>query len=195
MKLKEVMDFVDAVKPNTFSNAEKTVWINEVEGMVQTDIMLISENIKAYVYSKEVSADGIYFPDSATMVLPEQADFIAGEAITISGLETYAANNTSAGIEILSVSEDGKELSFAEGTFTDTGEEGDSGTATVSFDGSGAELLVAPPFDKLYRAYLAAQIDFWQGEYDKYNNTMQLFNSQYAEYTGWYADRYAPADI
>ncbi len=38
-----------------------------------------------------------------------------------------------------------------------------------------AELLVQPPHDKLYPAYLEARVDYANGEYEKYQNTMQMF--------------------
>ena len=75
--LKGVIAAVDEIKPNAFSDAAKTEWLNECEGLVQTEVMLL---------------------DIAECI-------------------TYDAQ-------------------------TD------------------AELLVRPPHDKLYRAYLIAMIDF-----------------------------------
>lgn len=34
--LKSVIDYVDEIKPNAFSNEAKTKWLNECEGLVQT---------------------------------------------------------------------------------------------------------------------------------------------------------------
>lgn len=56
------------------------------------------------------------------------------------------------------------------------------------------ELLVSPPFDKLYLSYLQALIDFQNGEYGKYQNTMQMFNSDFSEFMRWFANAYRPAD-
>ena len=56
------------------------------------------------------------------------------------------------------------------------------------------ELLVAEPHCKIYEAYLTARIDFANGEYKKYQNTMQMFNAWFSEYECWYANRYRPAD-
>ena len=104
MTLSELIAYADAVKPNAFDAATKTVWVNEVEGMVQTDVMLLaSDDITVY---------------------------------------------------------------------------DDTDTDTV--------LLVKPPHDKLYRSYLGAMIDFNHGEYDRYNNSVALFNKQYKEYGEWY---------
>ena len=40
-------------------------------------------------------------------------------------------------------------------------------------------LLVPFPHDGLYPHYLAAQIDYYNGEYDRYNNGMVMFNVSY----------------
>lgn len=111
--LKKVIDYVDEIKPNAFSNAAKTQWLNECEGLVQTEVLLrASEEILVYDYDRD--------KDKA--------------------------------------------------------------------------LLVQPPHDKLYWAYLAAMIDFANGEYNKYQNTMQMFNSFFSEFMRWFALNYRPAD-
>ena len=113
MKLSQVIQMVDDIKPNAFTNATKTGWLNECEGLVQTEVMLIAiEDIITYDYTEDANT----------------------------------------------------------------------------------ELLVAPPHDKLYWTYLTALIDFANGEYNKYTNTMQLFNSYFGEYMRWYAAKYRPAD-
>jgi len=113
MRLGQVIEYVDGIKPNAFSPETKTAWLSECEGLVQTEVLL----------------------------------WAPAEIITYD----YATHRD-------------------------------------------AELLVAPPHDKLYWAYLTAMIDFANGEYDKYQNTMQLFNSHYGEFMRWFAQRYRPAD-
>ena len=113
MTLSEVMTRVDEIKPNAFSNEVKTSWMNEVEGMVQTEVFLFN-HVDVVQYSYEEDKD--------------------------------------------------------------------------------KTLLVAPPHDKLYAPYLEARIDYANGEYNKYQNTMQLFNQFYGEFMRWYADTYRPAD-
>ena len=113
MTLADVITRVDEIKPNAFSNDTKTAWINEVEGMVQTEIFLINPvDVVQYNYT----------------------------------------------------------------------------------DDKDKTLLVDPPHDKLYCPYLEARIDYASGEYNKYQNTMQMFDSFYGEFMRWYADVYAPAD-
>lgn len=113
MTIKKVIEFVDEIKPNAFSNEAKTAWLNECEGLVQTEVLLwASEEIITY---------------------------------------DYAADKDK-------------------------------------------ELLVHAPHDKLYWAYLAAMIDFANGEYDRYQNTMQVFNAYFGEFMRWFARNYRPAD-
>ena len=111
--LSKVIKMADDIKPNVFSDDVKTGWINEAEGLVQTEVMLIAvEDVIVYSWEED--------------------------------------ENT--------------------------------------------ELLVRPPHDKLYWTYLTAMIDFANGEYNKYQNTMEMFNAYFSEYMRWFAERYRPAD-
>jgi len=114
MTIKQAVERTDEIKPNAFSNDRKVDWLNEVEGMVQTQVLLFA-------------------PD---------------EIITYG---TYATDKNK-------------------------------------------ELLVQPPHDKLYTAYLAAMIDYANGEYNRYQNTMQMFNAHFGEFMRWFATVYRPAD-
>lgn len=113
MKLSEVIARVDDIKPNAFTEAAKTMWINECEGLVQTEVMLLCvDDVVQYDYETDAQT----------------------------------------------------------------------------------ELLVKPPHHKIYWTYLSALIDFANGEYNRYQNTMQLFNNYFGEYMRWYALHYRPAD-
>lgn len=56
------------------------------------------------------------------------------------------------------------------------------------------ELLLDSAHEGLYTAWLAAQIDFHNGEYDKYQNSLEMYNAQWRNYAAWYANTYRPAD-
>lgn len=113
MKIKDIISYVDSVKPNAFSDDVKVQWINEVEGFVQTDVMLLDiTEIITYRY-------------------PEDRE---------------------------------------------------------------TELLVPAPHNKIYYTYLTAMVDFANGEYNKYANTLQMYNEFLDEYMTWYSDHYRPAD-
>ena len=150
MTIRELMDFVDRVKPNAFSPAEKTVWLNEVEGMVQTDVMLFAQtSVLSYVYGAEWEGTGVYFPDDRTMVFPSPTDFHAGGELTVCGCADYAGNEITAK-RVLECSENGSVLTFEKGAFRDICEEGESGSVKAVFDGGPTELLVSAPYHKIY---------------------------------------------
>lgn len=49
-------------------------------------------------------------------------------------------------------------------------------------DDEDAQLAAPVPYDKLYRYYLCAMIDYANGEYDKYQNSMAMFNESYGDF-------------
>lgn len=53
--------------------------------------------------------------------------------------------------------------------------------------------LVKFPHDSLYDLWLGAKIDFANGEYSKYQNSMEMFNAHYGNYVRWFAQFYEPA--
>ena len=56
------------------------------------------------------------------------------------------------------------------------------------------ELLIKPPYDRVYVAYVTAMYDFAAREYNKYASTIELYNTYMDEYTAWYAECFHPAD-
>ena len=118
MKIGELIAYVTAVKGREFPPEVYDVWLNEVEGLVQTRVHLI--------------------PDEAVVRLVRDAE------------DPEAFNET---------------------------------------------VLSAPfPYDKLYAPYIEAKIDFANGEYDRYENSMAMFDQFFTEYMAHYAQVYRPAD-
>ena len=54
------------------------------------------------------------------------------------------------------------------------------------------ELLVPAPYDDIYLRWLEAQIDYANGEYGKYNNTITAYNDAYVIYQKYYNRTYMP---
>lgn len=52
------------------------------------------------------------------------------------------------------------------------------------------ELLVRRPYDDIYTMWLEAKIDLANGEYDKYQNSMQVYNRHYGSFVVWLAEHY-----
>ena len=55
------------------------------------------------------------------------------------------------------------------------------------------ELLVSS-HDRIYTDYLIAMIDWHNGDYEKYANTIGMFNDTFAEFKRWFVQNYNPAD-
>ena len=54
------------------------------------------------------------------------------------------------------------------------------------------ELLVPEPHDDLYLKWIEAQIDYANGEYDKYNNSIESFRAVYDSYAKYYNRTHMP---
>lgn len=54
------------------------------------------------------------------------------------------------------------------------------------------ELIVTAPYDDIYIKWLEVQIDYANGEYDKYNNSIVAYNDAYAEYERHYNRTHMP---
>lgn len=55
------------------------------------------------------------------------------------------------------------------------------------------ELLVDPPYDDIYSAYLTAKVDSKNGEYNKLSTAAQSFNRIWNEFSAWFANTYNPS--
>ena len=53
-------------------------------------------------------------------------------------------------------------------------------------------LIVPEPYSELYLHYLAAQIDYWNGEITRYNNSMAKYNEKYDDYVALFNRTYMP---
>ena len=84
--------------------------------------------------------------------------------------------------------------SMAKRLVIDTHEGGED----VSFTGYNAdtdlstEMLIPEPFDEAYLRWLEAQIDYHNGEYRKYNNSIDAFNTWWNGYQNYYNRTHMP---
>ena len=63
------------------------------------------------------------------------------------------------------------------------------------YDGSTdlqTELLIPEPYTDVYLRWMEAQIDYYNGEYEKYNNSMDMFNTAYNGYKNYYNRTHMP---
>ena len=72
------------------------------------------------------------------------------------------------------------------------------GANDISFSGYDANtpdntvLLVPAPFDEVYLRWMEAQIDYHNGEFDKFNNSIIMYNTAFDEYQKYYTRTHKP---
>ena len=71
------------------------------------------------------------------------------------------------------------------------------GGEAVTFEGYNEnslmqELLVPHPYDDIYIKWLEAQIDYANGEYNKYNNSITVYNKALADFERYYNRTHMP---
>lgn len=54
------------------------------------------------------------------------------------------------------------------------------------------DLLVPAPYDEVYLRWMEAQIDYYNGEYEKYNNAIEMFDTAYQGYQNYYNRTHKP---
>ncbi len=54
------------------------------------------------------------------------------------------------------------------------------------------ELLIPAPFDEAYMRWMEAQIDYYNGEYEKYNNSIDMLNTSFNSYQNHYNRTHMP---
>jgi hypothetical protein len=72
------------------------------------------------------------------------------------------------------------------------------GSEAVVFNGYTEEtnlttkLLVPAPYDDIYLFWLESQIDYWNGETGRYNNSISMYNNAYEGYERYYNRKHMP---
>ena len=76
----------------------------------------------------------------------------------------------------------------------DTHESGEDITFTGYNDDTSldTELIVQAPYDEMYVSWLFSKIDYYNGEYRKYNNNITMFNDTFSAYTNHYNRTHMP---
>ena len=111
--IRKIIERVDDIKPNAFSQETKVAWIAELDGKIAADVMLMGiEDIRQMECT---------YPDALDV-----------------------------------------------------------------------EPLVGHPHDGIYEHYLCAKIDYANGEYSKYQNSMEMFNAHYENFVNWFIRTYEP---
>ena len=54
------------------------------------------------------------------------------------------------------------------------------------------DMLVPAPYDDIYIRWLEAQMDYANGEYNKYNNSVAIYNEAYTNFARYYNRTHMP---
>lgn len=60
----------------------------------------------------------------------------------------------------------------------------------TAYNDENQELIIPDEYADIYRHWLFAQIAYSNGETERYQNSMLMFNSSYQDYTKWYRRNY-----
>lgn len=89
-------------------------------------------------------------------------------------------------------------LSLADGMIKNNIIDTHEGGEDITFNGYedntplDTELIVKAPYDELYVSWLASKIDYFNGEYARYNNNIVRFNDTLSAYTNHYNRTHMP---
>lgn len=73
--------------------------------------------------------------------------------------------------------------------------DGASGTPFRPYGDQDALLLAEPPFDAMYLHYLQAQMHYHNGEFDRYNNAIAMFQSCFDSFANHYRRTHTPRGV
>lgn len=155
MTIMEIINHLDAVKPNSYSQAEKIKWLNQVEWMIKKEIVDTHEAVIDVIFNDVTGKLDLYVYG----VLKGSYD--RKETTTKELCETHKADKHPF-----------------------------DGYDTMS--SLAKKVIAESPYDKLYIHWLEAQIDYANGEYPKYHNSMTMFNESYDEFAKWYNRAHMP---
>jgi hypothetical protein len=176
--INEVLQIVDAIKPNTYDISAKLQWINEVDGSIWAEL---------FQYKRSSVIDTL--EGISTYPLPEGTNFNRITNAYLNGVEIPKLSNAQYKTTGISRGDNGNLILYPVPT--------ESGELVISYvesyiphsisDMATTEVLAESPYDKMYIHYLSAMVDFTRREFSSYNNTLQLFNQSYIEYAEWLA--------
>lgn len=82
MTVKEIIEYTDKLKPNSFDFETKLVWINQVEGMVQTEIRGVPiDKIRTLATEDDVLSVQHPYAQIYSFYIISMIDFFSGDFV------------------------------------------------------------------------------------------------------------------
>ena len=172
MKIIEAINQIDSLKHNTYSHDNKVSWLSRLDSMVKKHIIDTHEGAdKGEEITKYIQAHKKAYEESVTEYMK---------------------------VHEVSREEAESNVEYKEITYKEAKEHIEATRNDISFTGydsltdSQTELLVPEPYDEMYLRWMEAQIYYYNGEYDKYNNAIDLFNTAFEGYKNYYNRTHKP---
>lgn len=173
MTINEAIQAVDSLKPNGYSELEKIGWLSELDG-----------TIKAEIIDTHEGAD------------KEEA---INEYIKNNAIEYENAINEYMKINEVSYEEAKANIPpYQEVKYKDAKEYVEKNRMDIMFNGYNettpldTELIVKAPYDRIYKSWLESRIDYANGDYARYNNSVTVFNTDYLSFQRAYNRKNMP---
>lgn len=183
-----VITYVDALKPNPYSDAQKLAWINKVEESVKLKIVKTFKQSNIQRLADTATYDlpnGVVFHDIDKAfidgVLVPKIDYRSYLTIENEEIGIYEYSSTKIGISPVPTADDESDDPRLIIVYLEQYTPASSTSSNVQ--------LQKETHRSIYEFYLFAMIDFFNEDYDKYNNMMQQFNASFQELENWYESR------
>jgi hypothetical protein len=190
--IRQVIDFANTLKVNSFTDAQKLAWLNEVEQSVKEEIMrtYLQTTVRRLTGVTEYSLpNGVTFEDVEVVYIDRvEADKLDQRSFLDStyGDRGYYKPTTASKFAINPApladddsSNPGIRLVYL-----------DKFTAYTDANTYGTSMLITQPkHQKAYTFYLLAQIDLFNQEYENYNNKIIQYNAAFKDFSDWWKSR------
>ena len=172
MKIIEAITRLDALKFNTYQQDDKVQWLSRLDNMVKKQIIDTHEGA-----DKE---------QAITEYI--QSNIVAHEKAVTEYMKVNEVSREEAEANV----------EFREIKYKEAKEHIETTRNDIFFNGYDdstdlqTELLIPAPYDEVYLRWMEAQIDYYNGEYDKYNNAIIMFNTAFEAYQKHYNSAHKP---
>jgi hypothetical protein len=164
MTIAEAIEKADALTPNGYTQNAKVEWLSRLDLTVYNEILKTHENMPL-AFAKAWGVEN--WNDSTSYGL--------GAMVVYKGLllESLKASNTV----------EPKDINWADPEWK---------PVEIDFEGYGDDveinmtLLIPEPYCHIYLKWIETQINYQNGDYGRYNNSLQAFRDAYSDYRNWY---------
>jgi hypothetical protein len=176
--MSDVIAYIDELKANKYGQGNKIRWVNDDDGIVWSEIY-------KYTDFKEVST----VIGQAAYAIPDSVDFSRIEAVFVNGVKIHKIDHSMLNTTGYYRGADGKINIYPVPTVAGQ-------TIRIAYNLPFAahttvddDVLVSEPYSKIYWQYISAQIDWFNDDIVKYNNSITLFNTSMKEYADWWNEK------